>query len=99
MCHLRLVQLLLARFCARSSGPDQGRASIRYEIALQGQESTLTFGSSTALGISKDGPMRLPRALVPTHTASRLAGSDDGILTSPYDLTFMQVTCKQVSYV
>ena len=53
------------------------------------------LGSSEALGISKEGPMRLPRALVPTHTDSRLVGSDDGILTSPYDLTFIQVTCRQ----
>ena len=53
------------------------------------------LGRSEALGMSKEGPMRLPRALVPTHTVSRLVGSDDGIVTSPYDLTFMQVTCRQ----
>lgn len=55
------------------------------------------LGRSEALGMSKEGPMRLPRALVPTHTVSRLVGSDDGIVTSPYDLTFMQVTCRQAA--
>ena len=85
----------LTRFSARASNPWQGTAPIRYKETLQGQEGTLMLGRSEALGISKEGPMRLPRALVPTHTVSRLVGSDDGILTSPYDLTFMQVTCRQ----
>ena len=56
--------------------------------------STFTHGSSLAFGMSRDGPSRLPLALVPTHRLSRLAGSSDGIVTRPYDLTFTQLTCK-----
>lgn len=87
----QLMQILLLTI---ASDPFQGSATTRYEIKLQGQRETLTLGSFDALGMRREGPMRLPLALVPIHSVSRLAGSDDGILTKPYDLTFMQVTCR-----
>ena len=90
------MQILLL---AIASNPKKGSAYTNYKIFSQGQEETLTLGSFEALGMSREGPMRLPRALVPIHTVSRLVGSDDGILTKPYDLTFMQVTCRQADKV
>lgn len=59
---------------------------------------TFTHGSSLAFGMSRDGPSRRPLAFVPTHRLSRLAGSSDGIVTKPYDLTFTQVICKAAKW-
>ena len=54
---------------------------------------TSTLGRSLALGMTREGPMRLPLAFVPTQRLCRLAGRSAGIVTKPYDLTLMQVIC------